>query len=120
MFAPPRFFTEMNSRGWKVTEQHMAFFSCNSCRALAEQVKRQQMRAEDLEAQDDERKRAALEEKRNLAQKKKQREEEEARRRMKQLLQEPRAREGDMSLRCPPPPRTGESPNIGKHAKARI
>lgn len=71
-----------------MTPQKMMLFQCNSCLALAEQRKRQQMREEDIAAQADARKRQALEEKRNWAAKKRKRENEEARRRLRQVMAE--------------------------------
>jgi len=86
VYAPDKFWFDLQSRGWKVTPKKMVFFQCNCCRALEEQRLRQLMRAEDLEVQQDEKKRAALEEKRNLAAAKQRIELEESRMKMRQIL----------------------------------
>ena len=67
VYASDKHFADLSSRGWNISPQTIVFFKCNSCRTLEEQKKRQAMRAEELEAQQDEKKKTALEEKRNLA-----------------------------------------------------
>lgn len=86
VYAPDQFWSDMQTRGWKTTPQKMAFFECNSCRALAEQARRQKMRAEELEAQQDDRKRAALEERTSLKAKKLRIEAEDAQRRTRDFI----------------------------------
>jgi len=86
--AEPRFWTDLQKKGWNMNAQKMILFNCNACLALAEQQKRQSMREEDLEAQNCARKRQALEEKRSFAERKRKRESEESRRRLRQVMVE--------------------------------
>lgn len=84
----PRFWADLQKKGWNVTPQKIIFFNCNSCLALSEQNKRQLMQKEDLEAQADARKAQALEERRGYADRKRKRDSEEARRRLRQVMAE--------------------------------
>jgi len=84
----PRFWTDLQKKGWNVDAKKMIFFNCNSCLAMAEQRRKQLMKQEDLEAQLCARKKQALEEKRGFADRKRKRESEESRRRLRQVMAE--------------------------------